>query len=78
MDDRSTDTAYEAPGVESRQAISLPLIGVTNSAPLTAPSAAFRTVTGEDQSAYEPPRVEERATIDEPLVAVAQSGLPPV
>jgi hypothetical protein len=69
MDDRSATHAYEAPGIESRQDVSLPLIGTVGSPP-PSPSAVFRG--GID---YEPPRVEERTSIDEPLVGLANSGL---
>jgi hypothetical protein len=63
---------YEAPGIESRKDVSLPLIGLTSPPP--SPSAAFRTST----STYEPPQIDERVTIDEPLVAVAGSNTAPV
>ncbi len=73
MDDRSPVTSlhqvtYEAPRIESRKDVSLPLIGFTGSPP-PSPSAAFREVTP-----YEAPRVELREAVDLPLIGLAASA----
>ena len=63
----ATSSDYEAPAIDARDPITLPLIGPPTSLP--AQSAAFRSELAEP---YVAPGIEARTAIDAPLVGLSR------
>jgi hypothetical protein len=67
-DDATTLLQYEAPAIDERTGISMPL------AMAVSVCAAFRPAEAPSSLGYERPLIEERTAIDMPLVGGPASG----